>query len=190
MERTFEPDYRLTVEEYHALTDEAPDDERWELIEGEPVLNAAPSRRHQTIVQNVIVELGNRRREIGEPWIVIPGIGVRHPDDSLNEPAPDVAILPPTTDDTEHWTHDILVAFEVLSPWSLRRDMVTNRNFYTRLAPLTHYVVLAQDAMRAHVFAREADFEGRELTRADATIAFADIDTTLRLGDVYRDVSV
>ena len=190
MERSFEPDYRVTLDEYHAFTDDRPDCERWELIDGEMILNATPNFRHQLIVRNVIVELGTAQRSAGASWLAIPGIGVLDPNDRTNEPVPDVAVLPALTDNAQNWTSDILVAFEVLSRWSLKRDMVTKRAFYTRLAPLTHYVVLAQDAMRAHVFARDVAFEEAELTDPEATVTFADLGATLRLGDVYRDVSV
>ena len=190
MERAFEPDYRVTVDQYHAFTDGRPDDERWELIDGEMVLNAMPTNWHQMIVNNVQFELEKQRRKTGAAWHVIPGIGVQQPHDDTYEPTPDVMILPRLSSEPVRWTHDILVAFEVLSPWSLRRDMVTKRAFYTRLAPLTHYVVLAQDAMRAHVFARADDFEERELTDPEAVIDFPALGASLRLRDVYRDVEV
>ena len=43
----------MTVEEFYAFTDSRPDDEKWELIDGEPVLNATPSFLHQRIVGNI-----------------------------------------------------------------------------------------------------------------------------------------
>ena len=33
----------MSVEEYFAFTDTRPDNEKWELIDGEPILNASPS---------------------------------------------------------------------------------------------------------------------------------------------------
>ena len=33
----------MTVEEFYAFTDTRPDEEKWELIDGEPILNASPS---------------------------------------------------------------------------------------------------------------------------------------------------
>lgn len=33
----------MTVDEFYEFTDRRPDDEKWELIDGEPILNAAPS---------------------------------------------------------------------------------------------------------------------------------------------------
>lgn len=190
MERSFEPDYRVTVDEYRAFTDERPDDERWELIDGEMVLNATATGWHQAIAHNVQVALELERRRTNATWRVFAGIGVRGAQDTSNEPVPDVIVLPDLPAKNENWTTGTLVAFEVLSPWSLRRDMVTKRAFYMRLAPLTHYVVLAQDAMRAHVFSRADDFEERELTDPEAVIDFPALGASLRLRDVYRDVEV
>ena len=53
----------MTVDEFYLFTDARPDEEKWELIDGEPVLNAAPSRLHQRIVKNILVALAIRERE-------------------------------------------------------------------------------------------------------------------------------
>jgi hypothetical protein len=45
----------MTVDEFYAFTDTRPDEEKWELIEGEPILNAAPSLLHQWIVRNIVL---------------------------------------------------------------------------------------------------------------------------------------
>jgi Uma2 family endonuclease len=60
----------MTVEEFYAFTDMRPDGEKWELIDGEPFLNAAPSRLHQRIVKNLIVALGNYERELSAPCVI------------------------------------------------------------------------------------------------------------------------
>jgi Uma2 family endonuclease len=78
----------MTVEEFYAFTDMRPDEEKWELIDGEPVLNAAPSDPHQEIVRNLIVALTMRERERAAPWMVLPGLGVRVSD--IERPEPDV----------------------------------------------------------------------------------------------------
>ncbi len=41
----------MTIEEFYAFTDGRPDNEKWELIDGEPVLHASPSPFHQRIAQ-------------------------------------------------------------------------------------------------------------------------------------------
>jgi hypothetical protein len=37
----------MNAEEFFAFTATRPDDEKWELIDGEPVLNASATRLHQ-----------------------------------------------------------------------------------------------------------------------------------------------
>ena len=82
----------FTVEEFYAFTDARPDHEKWELIDGELILNASPAFLHQKIIGNILVELATRSRELGETWFVIPGIGALVSDTS--RPEPDVMLLP------------------------------------------------------------------------------------------------
>ena len=49
----------MRAEEFFAFTATRPDDEKWELIEGEPVLNASASFLHQIIASNLIVSLAD-----------------------------------------------------------------------------------------------------------------------------------
>jgi Uma2 family endonuclease len=96
-------------------------------------------------------------------------------------------IVPPASD-VFNWTFDVLAVFEILSPFSLRRDMVHKRDFYTRIESLTHYVVLAQDRREATVFAHANGFSPLSLTAPDARIAIAPLNISLPLADIYRDV--
>ena len=50
----------MTVKEYFAFTDTRPDNEKWELIDGEPILNASPSGCINGIVGNLTLRSGNR----------------------------------------------------------------------------------------------------------------------------------
>src|SRR6266436_6357018 len=102
-----------SVEEFYALTDTRPDEEKWELIDGEPILNAAPSRLHQRIVKNLVFALTIRERELSTAWQVLPGLGVRVSD--TNRPEPDVLVIPsdpPSLDPQQRDTSDVIVAFE------------------------------------------------------------------------------
>ena len=180
-------DYRTTIEEFRAFIEDRPDDEKWELIDGEIVLNPPANNRHQIIVGNLLYELEKARRRLSASWRVHGGISTRHPQDLENEPIPDVMIVPPFSD-IFNWTYDVLVVFEVLSPFSRRRDMVHKRSFYTRLDSLTHYVVLAQDRMEATVFARTEDFAPKALTAPTDGIDLAPLGVALPLADIYRDV--
>ena len=94
----------------------------------------------------------------------------------------------PSLSEVSNWTFDALAVFEILSPYSLRRDMVRKRNFYTRIESLTHYVVLAQDRREATVFARENEFQPLVLTAAKAKLEIAPLGVSIPLADIYRDV--
>ena len=180
-------DFRTTIEAFRAFIDDRPDDEKWELIDGEIVLNPTANNRHQRIARNILYELETICRSTTQSWEAIPGISSRHPDDQSNEPIPDAMIVPRSSD-IFNWTYDILVAFEILSPFSLRRDMVHKRNFYTRIESLSHYIVLAQDRIEATIFSRSDAFSPKTLVAADDRIEIAPLGVSLSLAEIYRDV--
>ena len=82
----------MTVEEYFAFTDTRPDNEKWELIDGEPILNASPSKLHQRFYLIFSSFLDQFNDSVSNPGQAMPGIGVRVSDTSL--PEPDLFIVP------------------------------------------------------------------------------------------------
>jgi Uma2 family endonuclease len=187
MREALQSDYRTTITEFRAFIEDRPDDEKWELIDGEIVLDPTANNRHQIIVRNVLFELEALRRQSGVSWQAIPGISTRHPQDENNEPIPDVMIVPPSGD-IFNWTFDVQVVFEILSPFSRRRDMVHKRAFYTRIDSLMQYVVLAQDRREATVFARSAGFAPLVLNAANEKLEIEPLGVSIPLADIYRDV--
>jgi Uma2 family endonuclease len=179
----------MGVEEFYAFTDMRPDEEKWELIDGEPVLNASPSPIHQWIVGNLLIALGNRAREVHATWAVLPGLGVRVSD--INRPEPDVLIVPRASlaaDPTGRDRKEVLVAFEILSPSTEERDLRWKRTAYTNLSSLTHYVVIAQDSVEVVVFAREAGFSERRLRSGGELLDLPALGILLPLSEIYRDL--
>jgi Uma2 family endonuclease len=181
----------MTVEDFYAFTDKRPDEEKWELIDGELVLNAAPSARHQLIIRNVLFALTTLERELNAPWVVLPELGVRVSD--RDRPEPDVVVFPSdhlSLDPKERDISSLIVAFEVLSPSTEGRDLRWKRAAYTSLTSLTHYVVIAQDAVDVVVFARENDFAERRFRSLDETIELRSLGTSLPLAEIYRDTGL
>jgi Uma2 family endonuclease len=177
----------MTVEEFYAFTDTRPDDEKWELIDGEPILNAAPSPLHQWLVRNLMVSIANRESGAGSRWAVLPGLGVRVSE--VNRPEPDVIVLPvsgATPDLSGRDRSNVLVAFEVLSPSTSDRDLRWKRAAYTNLSSLTHYVVIAQDAVDVVVFARDAGFVERRLRKLTDLLELQSLGISLPLSEIYR----
>jgi hypothetical protein len=54
------------------------------------------------------------------------------------------------------------------------------------LPSLTHYVVIAQDAVDVVVFARDADFAERRLRSLQERVECPDLKVSLTLADIYR----
>jgi Uma2 family endonuclease len=177
----------MTVEEFYAFTDTRPDEEKWELIGGEPILNAAPSPMHQWIVRNVVLALGIREREVKAPWAVLPGLGVRVSD--TDRPEPDALVIPAdhvSLAPQERDTSRLIVAFEVLSPSTMGRDLRWKRSAYTSLPSLTHYVVIAQDAIDVVVFARDGEFAEQRIQSLDKAIELRSLGVSLPVAEIYR----
>ena len=181
----------MTVEEFYDFTDTRPDNEKWELIDGEPILNASPSRLHQRFVKNLTFILTTLEWQQHCSWEVLPGLGVRVSDTS--RPEPDVLITPATSgvvDLQGRDRDDVIVAFEILSPSTANRDLRWKRTAYTSLPTLSDYVVIAQDAAEVVVFSRESGFAERRFRGADATIELRSLGISLPRLEIYRDTGL
>ena len=181
----------MKVEKFYAFTDTRPDNEKWELIDGEPILSASPSKLHQRIIKNLTFILARFEREREVSWEVLPGLGVRVSE--TNRPEPDVLILPKygqSADPQGRDRGDVIVAFEVLSPSTEDRDLRWKRTAYTSLPSLTHYVVIAQDAVDIVVFAREAGFAERRLRSLAESLDPPALGISLPLAEIYRDTDL
>ena len=73
------PELQMTIEEFLAFTASRPDEERWELIEGGPVMNASPVDDHQVIAGNILAHLVVFQVKSDHPWRPSMGIGTRVP---------------------------------------------------------------------------------------------------------------
>jgi Uma2 family endonuclease len=181
----------MTVEEYFAFTDTRPDNEKWELIDGEPILNASPSRLHQIILDNLVFLLGTIKRQRSQSWESTPGIGVRVSDTGL--PEPDLFVVPAGAAKRDPYgreTSEVFVTIEILSPSTEERDLRWKRTAYTSLPSLTHYVVIAQDAVDVVVFARETGFAEHHYRSLADTLELPALGISLRLSEIYRDTGL
>jgi Uma2 family endonuclease len=179
----------MTVEEFYAFTDARPDEEKWELIDGEAILNAAPSDFHQLILKNLIIALGAEERRISASWSVIPGVGALVSETS--RPEPDVMILPKNFNrrgQPRRDTRDASILFEIMSPSTASRDLKWKRTAYTSLPALTHYVVVAQDAVDVVLFAREAGFREQRFTSLHDIVKIPSLGISLPLSEIYYEI--
>jgi Uma2 family endonuclease len=181
----------FTVEDFYAFTDRRPDEEKWELIDGDLILNASPASQHQFIVVNILYALTSQLRERRSRWVAIPGIGALV--SNTSRPEPDIMILPdsvlraaPGSRDTT----EAIILFEIMSPSTIDRDLKWKRAAYTGMPKLTHYVVVAQDMADVVVFARDNGFAEQRLARPEQAVEFPALGIALPLSEIYRDTGL
>ncbi|MBB2962313.1 Uma2 family endonuclease [Methylobacterium sp. R2-1] len=187
MALAFRRDPGMRVAEYQAWVADRPDEERWELIDGEPVLLAPQSERHQQIVLNLSRKLSDIVRDRG--CRAIPGIAVLSDAMDTFAPIPDVAVrCGPMLKDG--YARDSVLVAEVLSPLTMSRDRGRKTDFYRNIVSLKAFLIVYQDEPRVEVWRRAPDggwaFEARGL---DGAIELPELGGRLAVAEIYDDIA-
>lgn len=177
----------MRVAEYQAWVAPLPDEERWELIDGEPVLMAPQSERHQQIVANLVRHLRSFGRDRG--CRAVPGIAVLSEAMDTFAPIPDVVVrCGPMLKDG--YARDPVLVAEVLSPSTMSRDRGRKTDFYRSVASLEVFLIVYQDEPRVEVWRRDADgfwaFEARD---RNAAIDLPELGGRLAVAEIYDDIA-
>jgi len=172
----------MTADEFFAFTATRPDEEKWELIDGEPVMNASATRLHAIITGNIFGLLQpfwpGRHRQ----WEVLQALSVRLT--NISVPVPDLLVRPNIAV-TGSECDDMIVAFEVLSPSTADRDLRWKRRAYSMLPSLQQYVVVAQDGLEAFSYNRKSGFAEERFDGPESIIELPALGVSLRLADLY-----
>jgi Uma2 family endonuclease len=173
----------MTLAEF--LDWEPGDEERYELVDGVPVMMAWSRNRDSHIAVNAIVDLhtmlsggcchvftGNFAVLIPNGNIRRPKVGVecgRHDDDAMYADAPRLVV-------------------EVLSPSARRLDMFGKLDEYKTIESLNHIVLVDPDQPRAIHWWRAEDRGWRQQVYEglEAAIVFLDLQITIGLGELYK----
>ncbi len=127
------------------------DGNRHELIRGELVASPAPSVPHQLVVGELFLRLGQYLEGIGRPCQLFAGpADISWDDEALVQP--DLFVVP-AGEVTGQWRsiRTLLLAVEVISPSSRRRDQVDKRRLYqARQVPV--YWLVDPEADRVEVW--------------------------------------
>ena len=173
----------MTARDFFAFTDTRPDEEKWELLDGIPVMNATPSFLHQIVLKNLIALLFGLKRDRMRPWVAVPGFGLRITE--TNVPVPDILVRP-NTPLAGPECDDAIVAIEILSPSTAHEDRRLKRTLYAHLPSLQHYVIVAQDDAIVLSYERREGFAERKIAGPGASLDIPALEITLPLADIYR----
>ncbi|KQP51928.1 hypothetical protein ASG40_04860 [Methylobacterium sp. Leaf399] len=176
----------MTVAEFRTWVEAKPDWERWELLDGVPILMSPPRERHQGIVANLIVALSPVARDKG--CRALPGLAILSEAMDDFAPIPDVVVrcgplLP------DGYAPDPLLVAEVLSPSTLSTDRGRKVDFYQTVETLRHILIVYQDEARIEVFRRSGPGEwDRTVLGLDAAIDLPELGGAVAVRDVYTGI--
>lgn len=179
-------DARMSVAEYRRWLEPRPDGERWELLDGAPVLMAPPRERHQRIVMN----LAGRLDSLAEPrgCRAMPGFAILSAAMDDFAPVPDVVVRCGAPLPDGHAEDPLLVA-EVLSPSTMSLDRGRKIDFYQTVPSLAALLIVYSDEARVEVWRRaETDWTVAALGLDDA-VMLPELDGAVPVRDIYRGLS-
>ena len=176
---------RMTIEEFLAFVATRPDEERWELIEGVPVMNAAPVEHHQVVVSNIVAFLMVHKQNSGARWLPLLGVGTRVPASPQSLPQPDLYVKEGASTG-KPVTDDALVIFEVLSKSNTKLDQAWRRRVYSSVPNCQHYVTVSMRSVEVVCHDRASNWTERKVGSLSSTLALPAIGVTIPLCDIYR----
>jgi Uma2 family endonuclease len=162
--------------------------ERFEWKDGRVVQMNNVTRGHAYIVSDIAFAL---RQRLGAGWRVVTGdFGVEGADFVRY---PDVLVEPANDDNKQRRSSQPTVIFEVLSPSTVRTDIIEKREEYDSLPSVATYVVLSQDEPIVWVWVRSADtarlpMKPEELAGGDSVLALPVLGVTLPLAEIYQSL--
>ncbi|MCJ2083622.1 Uma2 family endonuclease [Methylobacterium sp. J-090] len=177
----------LNVAAYKVWVEARPGDERWELIDGVPVMMSPPSARHQRIVANLIRRLDDLAERRG--CNALPGFGVLSAAMDDYAPIPDIVVtcgpLGP-----DGYTRDPVLLAEVLSPSTQKADLGAKTMFYRTVPSLCTFLMVDQETARVEVWRRgDAGWSMRGVG-PDEAVDLPELDGTLAVSEIYARVGI
>ena len=151
----------LSVGAFRNWVASRPDEERWELIDGTPMMMAPPTRDHQRIASNLERLLNDAIERSPDKWVArlaaYQRIGVNlGPMVQNYDPEPDVAVVEVAKGADSRYSDRLFLAAEVVSP----SDLLTvegKRELYKRHPDCRCVLVIRQDRCEVNVELRTPD---------------------------------
>ena len=178
---------QITMEQFHAFRDDRPKEERWELIDGVPMMMPPPTLVHQRIAAN-LDRLLNAHLEKHKPeWRSDREVGVLLEGDEKYNPEPDVVVIDTNVDLGQIYVERFYLVAEVLSESDKRAVLEAKLSYYQAHEHNRCVLLVRQDTVSAEQHDREGtSWRARDLSGPQARLTFPDIGTVGRLGDLYK----
>jgi Uma2 family endonuclease len=171
-----------TLDEFVAWHERQP--ERWEFVDGEPMMMAPGSRRHTVVKGNIFAALRTKLAGTG-CTAYVDGIELRGFEQSA---IPDVLVSCAPPDFATPVENAPVVVVEVASRSSFTRDMLLKWAAYRRYETLQHYPVVHPTQRCVILHTRDAPDVFVQVWRESGTIDLPAIGTALSLDEIFEGV--
>lgn len=178
-------DGKFSVEEYFALMESRPEEERWQLIDGVAMMMPPPTLVHQRIASNLARLLNDHFDAKRADLFAFQEVGLIVPEAELFRPEADVAVLDAMADYESYASKFYFVA-EILSDSNTDRDIAVKRQRYLQHPDNLYFVLIEQKRVRAEILARTAGWQPVVLEGLDAALDIPEWGFHIQLGDLYR----
>ncbi len=179
---------QLTMEQFHAFRDERPKEEKWELIDGVPMMMPPPTLMHQRIGRNLETLLNARLQEAKPAWQADREVGVWLKGDEKYNPEPDVTVIDATIAIGQIYVQRFYFVAEILSENDKKAVLEAKLRYYQGHEHNHCVLFVRQDRIGADQHDRQSsgDWRRHHLVKPDAAVKLPDIGLIGCLGDLYK----
>jgi len=178
-------DGEFSVEEFFALMESRPEEERWQLIDGSAMSLPRPTLAHQRIASNLTHVLNEHFRGRRPDLFAYFRVGLIVPEAELFRPEADVAVLDAMAD-YESYANKFYFVAEILSDSNTDKDIAVKRQRYLQHPDNQYFVLIEQKRISAEILARTASWQPTVLEGLDAVLDIPEWGFRVPLADLYR----
>lgn len=181
---------KMTADSFLEMTLSRPDEERWQLINGEPLLMMSPPTIvHQRIALNLALLVNDALDKWRQDLFALIEIGLIVETQKDFRPVVDLAIVDAEAQDI-HYAPKFYMAAEIVSPSNTLEHISRKRLHYSEAPDCLHVLIIAQNDFCVEVWSRSSDWQGRVFRSPDDLIKLPEFGFTCRLGDLYRGTPI
>ena len=177
----------LSVEAFRAWSETRPDEERWELIDGVPMMMTPPTKAHQRIASNLERLLNDALPRSAPQRAAYQRVGLNLGAVVENyDPEPDVVVIDVEEGSDERYADRFYLIAEVVSA-SDRPKIEGKREIYKLHGACNCILTIRQDRHEVRLDMRTGNsWTPQVLTRATDELALAEFRLRCTLADLYR----
>lgn len=187
---------RMSPGEFWSFYETRPEEERWELYDGVPVMMMTPVFPvHNRIGSNLERLLNDALAEHDPSRIAYQRLGVELPDVGDYRPEPDVSVIDYELPPNDRYPTRAYLLAEIVSstdrervPGTRETRIAAKRRIYRQHAACDAVLTIEQDRIEVLVETRTPDgWTARTLTKAEDELALPTFGLRCQVGDLYRN---